>query len=50
MYLRYLATDGPRPFAEAKGILLYRFSCPADFGGANFSVPWTTGKADFAIH
>ena len=50
MYLRDPATGVPRPFAEAKGILLYRFSYPADFGGANFPVPWTTGKAAFVIH
>ena len=50
MYLRDPATGVPRPFAEAKGIFLYRFSYPADFGGANFPVPWTTGKADFVIH
>ena len=49
MYLRDLATGGPRPFAEANGALLYRFSYPADFGGANFPIPWTTGKADFVL-
>ena len=50
MYLPDLATGGPRPFAEGKGTLLYRFIFPADFAGANFPVPWTTGKADSVIH
>jgi len=36
-----------RPFAEGR-VTVGGHSCPADFGGANFSVPWATRKADFA--
>ena len=39
MYLHDFSTGGPRPFAEANGILLCRFYRPADFGGTNFPVP-----------
>ena len=35
-----------RPFAEGRETV-GDHSRPADFGGANFSVPWTTGKANF---
>jgi hypothetical protein len=41
-----LALDGPRPFAESQGNLLYCF-LPADFGSANFSVSWTTRQGVF---
>jgi len=33
-------------FAEIKDTVM-GYSCPADFGGANFPVPWTTRKVDF---
>ena len=50
MYLCDMASVGPRPFAEGKGTPSYRVSGPADFGSANFPVPWTTGETDFVIH
>ena len=32
------------------GDILRKSFYPADFGGANFSVPWTMKKVDFAVH
>jgi len=47
MYLYGFVPSCRRSFAEGR-ISVEDHSCPPDFGGANFSVPWTTGKADFA--
>src|SRR4030066_1803599 len=47
MYLHGFVPSCRRPFAEGR-VSVVDHSCPPDFGGANFSVPWTTGKADFA--
>src|SRR4030042_6068985 len=47
MYLHGFVPSCLRPFAEGR-VSVGDNSCPPDFGGANFSVPWTTGKADFA--
>jgi hypothetical protein len=44
-----LVVAGSRHFAEARDIVFKAF-CPTDFGGANFSVPWTTRKAVFSMH
>jgi hypothetical protein len=32
------------------GDIVFKAFCPADFGGANFSVPWATRKAVFGMH
>jgi len=47
MYLDGFVPSCRRPFAEGR-VSVGDHSCPPDFDGANFSVPWTTGKADFA--
>jgi len=47
MYLQGFVPSCPRPFAEGR-LTVGDHSCPPDFGGAIFSDPWTTGKADFA--
>jgi hypothetical protein len=45
MYFHKIAPGGQGLFAELKRMASYDFSFPADFGGANFPVPWTTGEA-----
>jgi len=47
MYLHSFILSCRRPFAEGR-VTVGGHSYPPDFGGANFSVPWTTRKADFA--
>jgi len=47
MYLHSFVLSCLRPFAEGR-VTVEGHSCPADFGGVNFSVPWATRKADFA--
>jgi len=47
MYLHGFVPSCRRPFAEGR-ISVGDHSYPPDFASANFSVPWTTGKADFA--
>jgi hypothetical protein len=47
MYPHDFVPSCRRPFAEGR-VSVGDHSYPPDFGGAHFSVPWTTGKADFA--
>jgi hypothetical protein len=51
-----LSGNQHRPLSRAAGVplrkpkdIFVQVFCPADFGGTNFSVPWTTRKADVRV-